>query len=154
MERVFGQDERCWRLAKVEGVGPLTATALVAAVGNAHEFKSGRELSAWLGLVPRQSSSGGRNVLLGIAGEASLCGKERNDRTQTEAQPLRSAARKIRSRYSICRPMRVPADPSSFITMREAVLSARRRAIFAVHRQIETPRCQWPGGSNSCDQRC
>ena len=34
--RVFGQDERCQRLAKVEGVGPLTATALVAAVGNAH----------------------------------------------------------------------------------------------------------------------
>ena len=57
---VFGQDERCQRLAKVEGVGPLTATALVAAVGNAHEFKSGRELSAWPGLVPRQHSSGGR----------------------------------------------------------------------------------------------
>ena len=60
--RVFGQDERCQRLAQVEGVGPLVATALVAAVGNAHEFKSGRELSAWLGLVPRQHSSGGRNV--------------------------------------------------------------------------------------------
>jgi transposase len=41
--RVFGQDERCHRLAQVEGVGPLIATALVAAVGNAHEFKSGRE---------------------------------------------------------------------------------------------------------------
>jgi transposase len=65
--RVFGQDERCQRLAKVEGVGPLTATALVAAVGNAHEFKSGRELSAWLGLVPRQHSSGGRNLLLNIS---------------------------------------------------------------------------------------
>jgi transposase len=36
-------------------------------VGNAHEFKNGRELSAWLGLVPRQHSSGGRNVLLGIS---------------------------------------------------------------------------------------
>ena len=58
--RVFGQDERCQRLAQVEGVGPLVATALVAAVGNAHEFKSGRELSAWLGLVPRQHSSGGK----------------------------------------------------------------------------------------------
>lgn len=67
VERVFGQDERCQRLAKVEGVGPLGATALVAAVGNAHEFKNGRELSAWLGLVPRQNSSGGRNVLLGIS---------------------------------------------------------------------------------------
>jgi transposase len=51
VEHVFGQDERCPRLAQVEGVGPLVATALVAAVGNAHEFKNGRELSAWLGLV-------------------------------------------------------------------------------------------------------
>ena len=67
VERVFSHDERCQRLAKVEGVGPLGATALVAAVGNAHEFKNGRELSAWLGLVPRQHSSGGRNVLLGIS---------------------------------------------------------------------------------------
>jgi transposase len=67
VDRVFGQDERCQRLAKVEGVGSLIATALVAAVGNAHDFKNGRELSAWLGLVPRQHSSGGRNVLLGIS---------------------------------------------------------------------------------------
>jgi transposase len=65
--RVFAHDERCQRLAKVEGVGPLVATALVAAVGNANEFKSGRELSAWLGLVPRQHSSGNRNVVLGIS---------------------------------------------------------------------------------------
>ncbi|HKN01257.1 MAG TPA: IS110 family transposase, partial [Candidatus Binataceae bacterium] len=47
--RVFSDDERCQRLAKVEGIGPLVATAMVAAVGNAREFKSGRELSAWLG---------------------------------------------------------------------------------------------------------
>ncbi len=67
IERVFKQDERCKRLAKIEGVGPLVATAMVAAVGNAREFKSGRELSAWLGLVPRQHSSGNRNVLLGIS---------------------------------------------------------------------------------------
>jgi len=67
VEHVFGQDERCQRLARIEGVGPLVATALLAAVGNAHEFKNGRELSAWLGLVPRQHSSGGRNVLLGIS---------------------------------------------------------------------------------------
>jgi transposase len=67
IKRLFQQDERCQRLAKIEGVGTLVATALVAAVGNASEFKSGRELSAWLGLVPRQHSSGNRNVLLGIS---------------------------------------------------------------------------------------
>ena len=60
-------DERAGRLMAVEGVGPLTATALIAAVGNARQFRSGRELSAWLGLVPRQHSSGGRSVLLGIS---------------------------------------------------------------------------------------
>ncbi len=64
---VFDQDKRCQRLAKVEGVGALVATALVAAVGDAREFRNGRELSAWLGLVPRQHSTGGRNVLLGIS---------------------------------------------------------------------------------------
>jgi Transposase IS116/IS110/IS902 family len=48
-------------------VGPLIATALVAAVGNAGEFKSGRELAAYIGLVPRHRASGGRTVLLGIS---------------------------------------------------------------------------------------
>jgi len=64
--RKFKHDERCQRLAAVPGVGPLTATALVAAVGNAQRFRNGRELSAYLGLVPRQHSSGGKTVLLGI----------------------------------------------------------------------------------------
>ena len=67
IERLFRQDERCRRLAEVEGVGPLVATALVAAVGNATEFKSGRELAAYLGLVPRHRASGGHTVLLGIS---------------------------------------------------------------------------------------
>jgi hypothetical protein len=49
------------------GVGPITATALVAAVGEAKEFKNGRHLSAWLGLVPRQYSSGGKSHLKGIS---------------------------------------------------------------------------------------
>ncbi len=65
--RLCQEDERCRRLVKVEGVGPLIATALVAAIGNARQFKSGRELGAWLGLVPRQHSSGQRTLLLGIS---------------------------------------------------------------------------------------
>lgn len=56
----FKRDERCARLAKVPGVGPLDVTALVAAVGNAQEFKNGRELSAFLGWfrasIPRAAS--------------------------------------------------------------------------------------------------
>jgi transposase len=60
-------DEQTARLMAVEGVGPLTATALAASVGDARQFRSGRELSAWLGLTPRQHSSGERTVLLGIS---------------------------------------------------------------------------------------
>jgi transposase len=60
-------DERCRRLRAIPGVGPLTATAIVASVGNAREFRSGREFAAWIGVVPRQSGTGGRVRLLGIS---------------------------------------------------------------------------------------
>jgi transposase len=55
------------RLEAIPGIGPLTASALVASVGNAHAFRNGRQFAAWLGLVPRQCSSGGKNTLLGIS---------------------------------------------------------------------------------------
>jgi transposase len=56
-------DERVKRLLAIEGIGPISASALVTSVGNATQFKSGRELAAWLGLVPRQHSSGGKEKL-------------------------------------------------------------------------------------------
>ena len=55
------------KLAEIPGIGPLTASALVAAIGDATSFENGRQLAAWLGLVPRQHSSGGRQTLLGIS---------------------------------------------------------------------------------------
>jgi transposase len=67
VQRVFTQSAACQKLAQVEGIGPVVATALVAAVGNAKEFANGRHLAAWLGLVPRQCSSGGKDRLLGIS---------------------------------------------------------------------------------------
>ena len=67
IQRVFQQDERCQRLGQVEGVGPLIATAFVAAVGDARVFHNGRQVGAWLGLVPKQHSSGGKARLLGIS---------------------------------------------------------------------------------------
>lgn len=60
------EDERAQRLMAVPGVGKLTATAALATVADPHHFASGRDLSANLGLVPRQHSSGGKEVLLGI----------------------------------------------------------------------------------------
>ena len=67
MKVLFKQSEECQRIGKIPGIGPQTATAIVAAVGKASTFKNGRELAAWLGLVPRQHSSGGRDRLLGIS---------------------------------------------------------------------------------------
>ncbi|MGB0123480.1 MAG: IS110 family transposase [Silvibacterium sp.] len=63
----FQNTPNCRRIAAVEGVGPLIATAIVAAISNGHAFENGRQFSAWLGLVPRQNSSGGKSRLLGIS---------------------------------------------------------------------------------------
>ncbi len=55
------------KLQKIPGIGPITASALVASLGDAKNFDSGRQVAAWLGLVPRQHSSGGKNMLLGMS---------------------------------------------------------------------------------------
>jgi len=74
LETLCAQNEDCQRLLSIPGVGLLSATALVAAIGDIGVFKSGRELAAWLGLVPRQHSTGGKPTLLGISkrGDAYL----------------------------------------------------------------------------------
>jgi transposase len=61
------ENEASCKLAKVPGIGPITASALVASVGDAKNFANGRQMAAWLGLVPRQHSSGGKPTLLGIS---------------------------------------------------------------------------------------
>lgn len=67
IERQAQADERCTRLRSIIGIGPLTADALVATVGSAQDFKSGRQLAAWLGLAPTQHSSGGHARLGNIS---------------------------------------------------------------------------------------
>lgn len=67
IRRLAKQDVRCQELMKIEDIGPLTASAAVATIGDAKIFKNGREVSAWLGLVPRQHSSGNKIVLGGIS---------------------------------------------------------------------------------------
>jgi transposase len=59
--------ELSMKLEKIPGIGPLSASALVASIADATSFDNGRQLSAWLGLVPRQHSSGGKPTLLGIS---------------------------------------------------------------------------------------
>ena len=67
-------DERCRRVRKLTGVGALTADAVVASVGNGCDFKHGRQMSAWIGLVPQQDSSGGHQRLgpISCSGDAYL----------------------------------------------------------------------------------
>ena len=57
----------CQRLQTIPGIGPVSATALIAAIGDVTQFKNGRQLAAWLGLVPREHSTGGTPRLLGIS---------------------------------------------------------------------------------------
>ena len=72
IDRIAGQDAGCQRLRRIPGVGPLVATATVAAIGNGAAFRKGREFAAWLGLIPRQHSTGGKARLLGISKRGSI----------------------------------------------------------------------------------
>ena len=74
MQTLANTHEAARRLLKLRGVGPITATALVASLGDGHLFQRGRDASAWVGLVPGQHSSGGKDKLLGISkrGDAYL----------------------------------------------------------------------------------
>ena len=67
VEQIASSDPACQRLRQIPGIGPLVATAIVAAIGNGSAFHKGREFASWLGLVPRQHSTGGRARLFGIS---------------------------------------------------------------------------------------
>jgi transposase len=67
IQRWHRENEASRKLADIPGIGPITASALIASIGDVRAFKNGRQLAAWLGLVPRQHSSGGKPTLLGIS---------------------------------------------------------------------------------------
>jgi transposase len=60
-------DAECRRIEQIPGIGPISATAFVAKIGDPRNFQNGRQVSSWMGVVPRQHSSGGKQVLLGIS---------------------------------------------------------------------------------------
>ena len=64
---IAAREPACQRLSAIPGIGVLTATALVAGVGVGPVFRNGRKMAAWLALVPRQHSTGGRPTLLGVS---------------------------------------------------------------------------------------
>ena len=67
IEHTAQENEACQRLVKIPGLGPVTATAVIAAIGNGAAFRKGREFAAWIGVVPREHSTGGKQRLLGIS---------------------------------------------------------------------------------------
>jgi transposase len=67
IQKTAQKNEACRRLDAIPGIGPVTATALIAAIGNGAAFRKGREFAAWVGLVPREHSTGGKQTLLGIS---------------------------------------------------------------------------------------
>jgi transposase len=67
IEAIAAQSDTARRLMTIPGIGPLAATALLAAAGSARQFRKARDMAAWLGLVPRQYSTGGKTTLLGIS---------------------------------------------------------------------------------------
>lgn len=66
IEQQVKQEAACQQIMKIEGLGPISASAIVSAVGDVHVFKNGRQMAAWIGLVPKQHSSGNKIILGGI----------------------------------------------------------------------------------------
>jgi len=67
IERISKENALCRRLRQIPGFGPLVSTATVAAIGNGAAFRRGRDFAAWVGIVPRQYSTGGKQKLFGIS---------------------------------------------------------------------------------------
>ncbi len=61
--QIARQNEACQRLVAMPGVGPVTATAIIATIGNGAAFRKGRDFAAWLGVVPEEHSTGGKQTL-------------------------------------------------------------------------------------------
>src|SRR6185369_5635882 len=72
IERIGSEDERCRRLRQIPGFGALVSTAMVAAIGNGAAFRRGRDFAAWIGVVPRQYSTGGKQKLFGMSKRGNI----------------------------------------------------------------------------------
>ena len=73
IKKTAAENEACRRLMAIPGIGPITATAITAAIGNGAAFKKGREFAAWLGIVPGEYTTGAKQKLLGISKRGNSC---------------------------------------------------------------------------------
>jgi transposase len=67
IKKAAGENEACRRLVAIPGIGPVTATAVIAAIGNGAAFHKGREFAAWLGVVPGEHTTGASKNCSGLA---------------------------------------------------------------------------------------
>ncbi len=67
IEEMNAEDDRCKRIMSLPGIGPVTAASIVSSIGDARDFQNARQLAAWVGLTPRQHSTGGKQRILGIS---------------------------------------------------------------------------------------
>ena len=121
-------DEACKRLQKIPGIGPITATAIVAHAGDATEYKNGRAFAASLGLTPKEHSSGGKRKLLGIS-----------KRGNNTIRKLLIQGARIVTRYALV------AQENSYPTQTwiQAVATRRGRQRAAVALANKTARIIW-----------
>ena len=121
-------DEACKRLQKIPGIGPITATAIVAHAGDATEYKNGRAFAASLGLTPKEHSSGGKRKLLGIS-----------KRGNGTIRKLLIQGARIMTRYALA------AQENSYPTQAwiQAVATRRGRQRAAVALANKTARIIW-----------
>src|ERR1700733_13298467 len=139
------------KLEKIPGIGPLAATALVASIADPRSFKNGRQVSAWLGLVPRQNSSGGKSTLLGISkrGDVYLRTLLIHGARSVILMAKRQTENKIRPQHLECeKPIgSQPADPiRDSGTRRSKSPDVRVQACPASHQELKA----WQGWGRPC----
>lgn len=122
-------NEDCKRLQKIPGVGPLTATAIVAHVGSAKQFKNGRAFAACMGLTPREHSSGGKQKLLGIT-----------KRGDSHIRRLLIQGARIVTRYCL---LKTPEQTEQRIRWVQTLVERRGKHIAAVALANKTARIIW-----------
>ena len=137
VEQIASSDPACQQLRQIPGIGPLVATAIVAAIGNGSAFRKGREFSSWLGLVPRQHSTGGNARLFGISkrGNCGSClcmvpappssASSESDRRSVHGSMLLSDDHRSRSSLQR-RPTSWPASPGR--SWQAATTTAQQRS--------------------------
>jgi transposase len=131
------QDKHARRLLTIPGVGSLNATALVAAVGDARTFARGRDLAAWLGLVPRQATTGGKPRLLGITKRGSRYLRKLLIQGARSAMP---ALRKTDTRLGAwLRGLLARAHPNTAVVALAAKLARIVWALLRYERTYEMP---------------